>query len=423
MGKKLTYQEATSKVSPKPNQNQATRKGEGFNKKTGLYYCYYYDEQGKRKKLTSKTLEGLREKKAEVDNLSAHQVKLSAKDRTLDSVYEEWLTLKRGLVGHTKANYQWVYEHYCLGHKLGKMKIQEITKGAIRDHYNKLRDQKHLSVTTIDGLQTVVNQVCAFAVEERYIRLNPALGAMTEMKRETPKKQAHPALTLAEHERFLKFIEESPKYNHWLPIFKVFLGTGMRVAELTGLRWKDIDLENKRIHIDHNLLYYSDKEVGHCRFLVGKPKTKASKRIVLMSEDVKEAFIQQRELLEKSGRKCTVRIEGTDDVAEAFYTDFIFINKDGGPYHQGTLNKTIGRIVRDANVEAMDKEGLTMLPDFSNHCFRSTYITRCAEKKVPIAVTMKQVGHDDKKTTTGIYLTVHPDWMEQELSVMDSLFE
>ena len=140
-------------------------------------------------------------------------------------------------------------------------------------------------------------------------------------------------------------------------------------------------------------------------------------------EDVKEAFIQQRELLEKSGRKCTVRIEGTDDVAEAFYTDFIFINKDGGPYHQGTLNKTIGRIVRDANVEAMDKEGLTMLPDFSNHCFRSTYITRCAEKKVPIAVTMKQVGHDDKKTTTGIYLTVHPDWMEQELSVMDNLFE
>lgn len=406
-------------VTPKQN----LRKGESYLEDRGLYYTYYYDETGKRKRLTSKTLDGLRESKNAIDNLMANKVKTSAKDRTLDSVYEEWLSVKRGLVNHTKNNYMWVYEHYCKGTKLGKSKLVDITKGTIRDHYNKLRENKGLAVSTIDGLQTVINQVCGFAVDERYILSNPAIGCMTEMKRQEPIKQAHPALTKEEQNRFLSFIANSETYKHWLPTFKIFIGTGMRVAELTGLRWCDIDLNAKTITIDHGLLYYSDKDEGHCKFLVGKPKTKAGNRTIVMLEGVKEAFILQKQYLEEAGITCKVSVEGTPDVKEQYYTDFIFLNRDGSTQHQGTLNKAIRRIVRDANVEAMDNENLVMLPNFSCHCFRSTYITRAAEKYVPIEVTMKQVGHDDKKTTLKIYTTVHPDWQKRELQAMEDLFE
>lgn len=404
-----------------PKQN--LRKGESYSEKSGLYYLYYYDEEGKRKKLTAKTIEGLREKKNDIDNLLANQIKTEAKTRSLDSVYQEWLTVKRGLVEHTKANYMWVYEHYCLGSKLGKTKIQDLTSGMIRDHYNKLKDQKGLSTTTIDGLQTVINQVCGYALGERYIRLNPALGCMTEMKRQTPLKQAHPALTKEEQDRFLSFIAASEKYRHWLPTFKTFIGTGMRIAELAGLRWCDVDFENSTITVDHGLVYYSDRETGKMRFQVGKPKTKAGMRTVYMLKEVKEALLEQKEYLVKAGIKCTAVIEGTPDVKEPFYTDFIFLNKDGSVQHQGTLNKAIRRIIRDANVEAMDNPKLTMLPNFSCHCFRSTYITRAAEKNVPITIVMQQVGHSDDKVTRQIYTTVNPAWQKHELEAMENLFE
>ena len=415
--KRTDYLASTSVLT-----KQNLRKGESYNEKTELFYTYYYDETGKRKKLTSKTLEGLREKKNNVDNLLANDVKASAKDRTLDSVYAEWLKRKSGLVQHTRANYEWVYEHYCLGHKLGKMKVQDITKGTIRDHYNKLRDQRGLAITTIDGLQTVVNQVLSYAVDERYIRANPAVGAMTEMKRSRKLNQAHPALTKEEQDRFLSFIENHETFSHWYPLFKVFLGTGMRCGELTGLRWSDINLSDGTIDINHTLLYYSSKEAGGCRFQVGKPKTKAGYRTVVMIKGVKEAFEQQRQYLNDNKIRCNALIEGTSDVPEEFYTDFVFLNKDGSCFHQGTINKAITRICHLANVEAMDK-GLTMLPPFSSHTFRSTYITRSAEKGVPIDVTMKQVGHMNRSVTEQIYTTVSPSWQKRELAAMQDLFE
>lgn len=399
---------------------QSLRKGEYYLEDRGLYYCYYYDETGKRRRLTSKALESLREARLEVENLLANKVKTSAKDRTLDSVYHEWLSLKRGLAAHTKQNYTWVYEHYCLNSKLGKMRIQDITKGTIRDHYNKLRNQHHLSVTTIDGLQTVINQVCGFAVEERYIPANPAIGCMTEMKRESNKPQSHPALTKAEQDRLLSYVETHEVYKHWYPILKIFIGTGLRVGELTGLRWKDVDLEAGTISVNHSLSYFSQE--GKMQFIVGKPKTKAGYRTVVMINGIKEAFLQQKKYLEEAGITCNISIEGTKDAGEPFYTDFIFLNRNGGAQHQGTLNKAFNRIIRDANVEATDNESLTILPPFSCHCLRSTYITRSAEKGIPIEVTMKQVGHDDKKTTMKVYTTVHPDWQRRELQAMEDLF-
>lgn len=158
------------------------------------------------------------------------------------------------------------------------------------------------------------------------------------------------------------------------------------------------------------------------RFQVGKPKTKAGLRTVYMLKEVKEALLEQKEHFEKAGVKCTAVIEGTPDVKEPFYTDFIFLNRDGSVQHQGTLNKAIRRIIRDANVEAMDKN-LVMLPNFSCHCFRSTYITIAAEKNIPIDIVMQQVGHSDAKVTRQIYTTVNPTWQKRELQAMENLFE
>lgn len=54
------------------------------------------------------------------------------------------------------------------------------------------------------------------------------------------------ALTMPEQELFLEYLNsEKNRYFHWYPIFAVMIGTGMRVGEITGLRWCDIDLESE----------------------------------------------------------------------------------------------------------------------------------------------------------------------------------
>ena len=51
----------------------------------------------------------------------------------------------------------------------------------------------------------------------------------------------------------------------------------------------------------------------------------------------------EREYQQLIGIECKVIIDG--------YTDFVFLNRDGGTFYQGSLNKTIRRIIRDCNDE------------------------------------------------------------------------
>jgi len=63
----------------------------------------------------------------------------------------------------------------------------------------------------------------------------------------------------------LFFLKRNRQYRHWYPIFAVMTGTGMRVGEVTGLRWEDVDLEEGMIDVNHTLVYYNHEKDG-CYF-------------------------------------------------------------------------------------------------------------------------------------------------------------
>jgi len=118
------------------------------------------------------------------------------------------------------------------------------------------------------------------------------------------------------------------------------LNTGMRVGEITGLRWEDVDLDEGFISVNHTLVYYNHKENG-CYFNIHTPKTKAGIRTIPILEGVRAAFEQEREFQQETNIECSVSIDG--------YTDFIFFNRFGNVHNQNTLNKALRRITRDCN--------------------------------------------------------------------------
>ena len=304
---------------------------------------------------------------------------------------------------------------------IGSKRISTLKKSDIKKYYNYLVDERNLKPSTIDNIHTVLHQVLQIAVDDDFIRNNPSDNVLRELKKaHCFQSEKRRALTKPEQELFLNFLKTHPVYEHWYPVFAVMIGTGLRVGEVTGLRWCDIDMESGMIDVNHTLVYYDHRTEGSksgCYFNVNTTKTPASMRQVPMLGFVKEAFEHEKQKQEDLGLHCEVTIDG--------YTDFIFINRFGQAQHQATLNKAIRRIIRDCNDEQFlhSDEPDVLLPHFSCHSLRHTFTTRMCEAGVNIKVIQDALGHSDISTTLNIYADVTKEMKAEEFKGLDSYFK
>ena len=391
------------------------RKGES-QRKDGNYDYRWTTRDGKRHSVYAKTLEELRAKEEEILRDKCDGIKTEARYVTINDVFEVWKQLKRGLKDNTFQNYKYMYEQFVKP-DFGNTRVSQLKKSDVKRFYNMLADERALKVSTIDSIHTVLHQVLDMAVDDAYLRNNPSDNVLKELKQahnfDTEKRKA---LTVAEQELFLDFLRRNHQYNHWYPIFAVMVGTGLRVGEVTGLRWCDIDLKENLIDVNHTLVYYNHAENG-CYFDINTPKTKAGVRNVPMLEFVKQAFIEERKYQMANGIRCSVKIDG--------YTDFIFVNRFGAAQHQGTLNKALRRIIRDCNDEVLERneENPVLLPRFSCHSLRHTFTTRMCEAGVNIKVIQDALGHADISTTLNIYADVTKELKKKEFEGLEAVFK
>ena len=392
------------------------KKGE-YQRTNGTYAYRWTDGKGKRHEVYARDLDDLRAKEKEIDADTNEGLKVEARYVIINEMYDLWEQLKRGIKDNTFENYKYMYNTFVRP-SFGKKRIQTLKKSDVKIFYNYLADQRCLQASTIDSIHTVLHQVLDMAVDDKYIRNNPSDKALKELKQSHAfKTEKRRALTIAEQELFLNYLRNNETYSHWYPIFAVMLGTGMRVGEITGLRWCDIDLDNGVIDINHTLVYYCHRhevELNGCYFNINTPKTKASNRKIPMIESVKEAFLMEKANQEKTGIKCSAVIDG--------YSDFIFVNRNGKTQHQGTLNKAIRRIIRDCNDEVLlnDENATVLLPHFSCHSLRHTFSTRMCEAGINVKVIQDTLGHQDISTTMNIYTDATKEMKKQEFESLDN---
>ena len=392
------------------------KKGE-YQRTNGTYAYRWTDGKGKRHEVYARDLDDLRAKEKEIDADTNEGLKVEARYVIINEMYDLWEQLKRGIKDNTFENYKYMYNTFVRP-SFGKKRIQTLKKSDVKIFYNYLADQRCLQASTIDSIHNVLHQVLDMAVDDKYIRSNPSDKALKELKQSHAfKTEKRRALTIAEQELFLNYLRNNETYSHWYPIFAVMLGTGMRVGEITGLRWCDIDLDNGVIDINHTLVYYCHRhevELNGCYFNINTPKTKASNRKIPMIESVKEAFLMEKANQEKTGIKCSAVIDG--------YSDFIFVNRNGKTQHQGTLNKAIRRIIRDCNDEVLlnDENATVLLPHFSCHSLRHTFSTRMCEAGINVKVIQDTLGHQDISTTMNIYTDATKEMKKQEFESLDN---
>ncbi len=395
----------------------------------GRYRYQYVDAYGKRKAIyswklvpTDKIPDGkrsdlsLREKIKQVQKDVSDGIRID-NQKTVNDIFDLWISLKRNLKDNTKQNYIYMYQQF-VAPDFGKKKISKLVKSDVRRFYNTLVDERGLKINTLDSIHTVLHPVLELAVEDGYLRNNPSDNVMRELKQshnyDMEKKKA---LTVEEQNLFLDYLRDNEIYGHWYPVFAVMLGTGLRVGEVTGLRWSDVDLKEGTISINHTLVYYQHRDGKGCYFSVNTPKTKAGIRTVPILDGVKHAFVEEKKWRMANGVLCNAKIDG--------FTDFIFVNRFGNVQHQGTLNKALRRIIRDCNEEqlASGKENPVLLPRFSCHTLRHTFATRLVESGVNIKAVQEILGHSDISTTMDIYVDAKEDFKREEIKKAENIMK
>ena len=388
-------------MSRKDPKGRVLRRGEGYRKDKNLYIYQYTDPLGRAHTLYANNIVDLRKKEDEVnrDRMDSIQTYVAGRT-TLNYAFDRYMVLKYDLKPTTKTNYQYMYDHF-VRNTIGRRLMKDIKYSDIKYFYYQLMNENGIKPITVDNIHTVIHPVFQMGVRDGIIRTNPAAGVMREIKKSRLwDKGTRHALTVEQTKAFMDFTEKHPQYNHWLTLFTVFFGTGMRVAEVCGLRWEDVDFDKREISVNHNLVYthyYGDS--GKDNFHITTPKTESGKRIVPMMDEVFEALTAEY-AHQKIYGFCKAVVDGM--------TGFIFSTRYGNPMSQGVINSAIKRVYTAYNDQellkaAKEKRKPLLIPHFSCHHMRHTFCTRLCERETNIKAIQEIMGHADIQTTMNIY--------------------
>lgn len=400
-------------ASRKDNKGRVLQKNESQRPDGRYQYSYYV--AGKRKYLYARSLPELREQEKKYLLANWQGVTLFGERVTLNFLYNSYFASKVGLKESTYASYLQMYDRY-IREDFGKTLVSKIKYSDIVCFYAYLLKQKKVSIRTIEYVNKQIYPALELAVQDGFIPRNPAKGAYGNFKRNTGEtsKKRH-ALTIEQQRVFLEFIEGHPSWDRYHSIFQVMLGTGMRVGELCGLRWEDVDFENRMISINHAVVSIKAVRGGEpAHNKISLPKTEAGIRTIPIMAPVMEAF-------KKEYRYASLR--GFPNCTLDGYTDFIFTKTNGTVYTSSRLDTVLRHIVADYNkqetviAEAEEREPI-YLPHISNHILRHTFCTRLCERDVNVKVIQTVMGHSSIRITMDIYAEVSQEKQVDEINRM-----
>ena len=308
---------------------------------------------------------------------------------TVRTYAAEWLlTIAGRLKASTIGFYSDNLDHHVLP-LLGARPVAEIKRGDCISLITVLR-AKGLKIRTIRGVVRTLSTVLTQATDEGKLDSNPALNLRNYLKRGDEEETEIDPFNAADAEHFTNTAREH--FAKWHPFVLCGLRTGMRLGELLGLEWGDIDWRKETIKVRRNWT----------RGAITTPKNHP-RRTVRMSPKLRATLRLWRR---------QVRIQ--------------FL-KDGLPRPEIVFPSEIGTRLDDSNVRKVFRAicEKAELRHRSPHDMRHTFATLSLLEGSPLAYVSKQLGHADKAITLRVYTHWLPDSGAEQLEAarLDALSE
>jgi len=257
----------------------------GPNKENEAWLCDYRDQHGKRHVKTFAT-----KKDAERWRVSAlHEISqgthtAASVSKTVEEAWRLWLAEceANGLEFSTVRQRRIHLKHHVAPF-IGRLRLSSLTTPLVYEFDSKLRDAGR-SIAMRRKVLTNLKTTLSFAQGRGLVAQNVALGVRIKVDaREAATGPLRAGVDFPTIAELNALIEKSA--GRWRPFIITAIFTGMRLSELRGLSWADVDLEKGMIHV---------RQRADAWGKLGPTKTKAGKRDIPLAPLVTNTLKQWR---------------------------------------------------------------------------------------------------------------------------------
>ena len=298
---------------------------------------------------------------------------------TVGEFLDEWLAGERPRLKETTwSSYDTAVNR--IKANLAMVKLQALTPRDIERFYRALsesggRGARPLAPKTVRNTHVVLRKALADAERLGIIGRNPATVARPPI----PQRVERPIWTSDDLRTFFEFLAD----DRLLALYVLLATTGMRRGEVLGLRWTDLDLDARELHVVQTLTTVRYRPV------FSTPKTKRSRRMVYLDVQTVAALRAHRQ-----GQRQERLVAGA---ARDTATDMVFADELGRPLHPD-------RITREFAIKSMSA-GLSRI---RLHDLRHTYATLALKSGVHPKIVSERLGHATVGVTLDLYSHVTP---------------
>ncbi len=241
-----------------------------------------------------------------------------------------------------------------------------------------------LSIKTVKDILIVLKMVMKFGIKNEWM-------SHCEWDIKYPTTEANmdiDVLTVAHHKKILNFIKHNFTFRN-LGIY-ISLTAGLRIGEICGLKWSDIDAASGTITVRRTIerIYIVDGDNKHTELIINTPKTKNSYRDIPISKELLAMVKPLKKVVNE---------------------DFYVLTNEEKPTEPRTYRNYYHRLMKRLDI-----------PHLKYHGLRHSFATRCIESNCDYKTVSVLLGHANITTTLNLY--VHPN-MEQKKRCISKMFK
>ncbi|HEY7059836.1 MAG TPA: site-specific integrase [Chloroflexota bacterium] len=365
----------------KDRKSRRRANGEGtvyYNERLGLYVGQVVDRNGKRRTVYGKTQADALAKKAKLLRDVADNRPTTPARLTLGQLLAEYLEAEKI---HTKKVSGYARLESCVRcHLLPALQTKRVAAFSTKDvnAFVRTKQEERCAHTSILLMIHCLRR--AFALAENYSYIpkgaNPVAGATLP-----PLPDRQPcALTQEQAKRLLN----AARGDRYEALYVLALTSGLRISELCGLRWDDLDLDRAQVTVRKKLLYVN-------RVLVDDEAPKRDE----LPPTLPLHRLAVAALRAHKKRQAEERLAYPGEWARP---DLVFTIENGKPLR--------GNVVAAHHLPKLLKK--VGLGHFTPHSLRASACTIAAERGADISVAQHLLRHKDPATTMRYYRAVRP---------------
>lgn len=310
----------------------------------------------------------------------------------------------------TTTQRYWSFTKNHILPQLGSFHVQNITPAILDNWIRKLFTDGY-AFYTISGIYTLLKHALDYAVyPTQLINSNPA--AYIKVPKKAPRNIVK--RTIVTPEQFAALLEKFPFGSpFYIPLLLLY-HTGMRLGEVLGLMWRDIDFTAKRIVLKQQIPVFCNKN-----YFFTTLKTKSSERYIIINDFLVGELRRWKE---------------QQSVNELKFGDgyvYVYRGEDGKVIQQSkslplqnaeqvflVCTQRCGKIVLRASLsKALKNEGLNA------HSFRHTHATRLIENGAPPKGVAARLGHVNTQITQNLYTHNTVKLQEETAAIFDFFWQ